>query len=209
MSANDPRLARFAGLLYLVIIATGLTAEFVLRAPLTPDIAPDLAAAILRQSAMGDAVMILADVGLAIALFLLFRMLAPGIAIAAMVFRLVQAAILAGGLLILLAGAEGWASAADTLALHAMAYDVGLLFFGVNSLLTALLVMWAGGAGRFIGPALGAAGVVYVIGSTLRILAPDLVEAFQPAYLIAIVAELAFCIWLLLGAPRPVRIANA
>lgn len=200
--------ARAAGLLYLLIIVAGLTAEFVIRAPLAtaiPGGSGDVAA-ILRLSALADAAMVLADVGLAVLLFLMLRAYGEGLALAAMVFRLVQAALIAAGLLVLLAGAGGMiVDPAATLALHATAYDIGLLFFGVNAVLTGLLLARIGGVARLLGAGIAVAGLVYLVGSTLRIGAPQLVALFEPAYLVAVVAEVSFCLWLLAGAGRASR----
>ena len=208
---HTPTPARAAGLLYVIIILAGLSAEFLVRGPLASGLSvpTEAVAAILRRSALLDAAMVLADVGLAVLLFGLLRPLGAGLALAAMVFRLVQAALIAMGLVLLLAGAEGLIpDPAATLLLHGMAYDIGLLFFGVNGVLSAVLLPRLGGIGPVLGAGLAAAGLVYGAGSTLRIVAPDLVEAFAPAYLIAIVAEVAFCAWLLTGARAAQRVTT-
>ena len=137
--------ARLAGLLYLVIILTGLGAELGLREPMTDLSDPDAtAAAILsapsrfRLAIAADLVMALSDAGLAILLYLMFRALAPGLALSAMVFRLIQTVLIAASLMALMTAwlvlirADGL-SDAPTLALvfldlHAHGYDLGLVF---------------------------------------------------------------------------------
>jgi hypothetical protein len=59
---------------------------------------------------------------------------------------------------------------------------------------------------RILAGAIILAGLVYLTGSGLRIAAPEAVAAFQPAYLICILAELAFALWLLLGR-KPLNLA--
>ena len=209
----DPRrLARFAGVLYLAIIALGLSGELAVRGVLiVPGDAAATAAAIradpglFRLGIAADALMAVCDVGLAVLLFVLLRPAGPVLALAAMVFRLVQAAVIAANLLslhwaltILLDGLGPDALAAGMLGLHAVGYDVGLIFFGVNSLLVGVLLVRAEWFPAWLGIGIGAAGLVYLAGSTLRLLAPGWVEAFAPAYLVCIVAELAFALWLLL-----------
>jgi hypothetical protein len=66
----------------------------------------------------------------------------------------------------------------------------------------AALILRSGWIPRLIGFGIGAAGLVYLTGSYLRILAPGLADSFAPAYAICLLAELAFALWLLLLAPR-------
>ncbi|THD82376.1 DUF4386 domain-containing protein [Aliigemmobacter aestuarii] len=208
------RNARLAGLLYLVIIVTGLGAELGLRGPLI-DLgdADATAAAILaspgqfRLAIAADLVMALSDAGLAILLYLIFRAMAPGLALAAMVFRLIQTVLIAASLMALLTAwlvlnrAEGL-NDTPTLALvfldlHAHGYDLGLVFFGVNSLIMGLMVGRSGLFAKAFGAGLLVAGLVYLTGSGLRLFAPDWSAVFAPAYGLTILAETAFCLRLL------------
>ncbi len=219
--------ARIAGLLYLVIIVFGIGSEVVLRGPLvdTGD-ASRTARAILdalgsfRLAIMADLVMAVCDVALAVLLFQILRVVDATLSLTAMVFRLVQAAILGMNLmtlqmaLMLLTGAQdvaGLASdQAQAIALlfinaHGYGYDLGLVFFGVNSLLTGILVWRSTFMPRPVGAGLVAAGAVYLAGSTVRFLAPDLTETFAPAYGIPVIAETAFCLWLIVVGVRTAR----
>ncbi|KAA9006028.1 DUF4386 domain-containing protein [Histidinibacterium aquaticum] len=206
------QMARGAGALYLLIIVLGLTAEVGLRGGLlVPGDAMATGAAIaagaqkLRLAIASDAVMALADVGLAVLLYRLLKDFGPTLALGATAFRLVQAAVIGASLPLLFAatvhaGTEAGAPlAAEALARHGFAYDMGLLFFGVNSVLTGLLIARTGRVGRTLGPLLIAAGAVYLAGSFLRILAPGAAEAFAPAYGICVISETAVCVWLLSG----------
>ncbi|MFX0547636.1 DUF4386 domain-containing protein [Roseovarius sp. S1116L3] len=209
------RKARFAGLLYLVIIVTGLGAEIGLRAPLIDLGDGDAtAAAILvapgqfRFAIAADLVMALSDAGVAILLYLIFRAMAPGLALSATVFRLIQTVLIAASLMALLTAwlvlsrAEGLTDA-PTLALvfldlHAHGYDLALVFFGVNSLIMGVLVWHSGLFAKAFGVGLALAGLVYLIGSGLRFFAPEISSVFMPAYGLTIFAETAFCLRLLL-----------
>ena len=215
------RKARLAGLLYLVIIITGLGAELGLRGPLI-DLgdADATAAAILaapgrfRLAIAADLVMALSDAGLAILLYLIFRTMAPGLALSAMVFRLIQTVLIAASLMALvtaslvLTHADGLSDAPLLalvfLDLHAHGYDLGLVFFGMNSLIMGCLVWRSGVFAKAFGAGLAAAGLVYLAGSGLRLLAPEWSSMFTPAYGLTILAEAAFCLRLLSQrVPRP------
>jgi hypothetical protein len=102
MPAPTLPMVRFAGLLYLVIIVFGISSEVLLRGPLVASGSADaVASAIaanpvpLRLSIAADAVMAMSDAALAVLLFLILRAYGPGLALAAMVFRLMQGAVIA------------------------------------------------------------------------------------------------------------------
>ena len=73
-----------------------------------------------------------------------------------------------------------------------------MIFFGINCLLTGYLVIRSGFLPRFIGALVIAAGLVYLTGSFILFLAPALSAGFEIAYLIPLIAELSFCLWLLI-----------
>ena len=212
-------LARAAGLLYLAIIALGLWSELGVRARLiVPGDDAATAANLLASQGLfalslaADTVMAMADIALAIVLAALFWTVAPVLAAMAAAFRLIQAATIAaalvayhGALLILQQGGPGAAGAAGiALALHGDGYDLGLAFFGVNSLLTGWLVIRSRLLPRLIGVGVAAAGLVYLAGSAAVFLAPDLVPVITPAYGVPILAESDMALGLLLlGLRRP------
>ncbi|WP_136635415.1 DUF4386 domain-containing protein [Pseudooceanicola onchidii] len=194
-------LPRLAGLAYLGIIALGLGAEVGLRMPVTTAADPAAALADALKSwrlAIGaDIVMATLDVALALMLFRLFRPLGPDLALSALVLRLVQMAVIAAHLPLLVSAI----TATDPMPLidrHGAGYDLGLWFFGLNALAMSVLLARAG-AGWLAG-LIGAAGVVYLTGSLTRFVAPEINALIQPAYLIPVVAELSFALWLLISA---------
>ncbi|MCB1397200.1 MAG: DUF4386 domain-containing protein [Rhodobacteraceae bacterium] len=217
-STSLTRMARWAGVLYLAIIVAGLGAELGVRARLIDlSDAGATAAAILsapglfRLGIAADLLMALCDAGLAILLYAIFRPVAPILALSALVFRLLQTALIAANLIALqtawmLLTADGIdqapALALVFLDLHGHGYDLGLVFFGVNSLMTGALIWRSGYFGRIFGAGLAAAGLVYLTGSVLRFFAPDLTDTFAPVYAITILAETAFCLRLLLDRRR-------
>ncbi|MEE4279974.1 MAG: DUF4386 domain-containing protein [Halieaceae bacterium] len=208
------RRIRLAGLLYLTIIIAGLSAELWLRGPLIDLADAEGTAAAIRaapgqfQSAIAaDLVMALCDAGLAVLLYLIFRRVAQGLALAAMVFRLIQSTLIAANLMALQTAwillsershiADAESLALVFLSLHGYGYDLGLMFFGVNSLIMGQLVWRSGNFARGFGAGLAAAGLVYLAGSAVRFFAPDLSATFAPAYAVTIIAETAFCLRLL------------
>lgn len=209
LPGHDPKLTRLAGALYLVIILCGVWSEGFARAQLIfpSDTAATFAALKARPGLLGlsiaaDTVMALADVALAVLFLHLLRPLGPILATCAAALRLVQAAVIAASLILLagvfplLAGPET-GLAAQFAAMHGAGYDIGLIFFGVNSLLMAVLLRRAGDVPRPVWLGVAAAGLVYLTGSYLRLLAPGLHATFQIAYLVPLLAETALCLWLL------------
>jgi hypothetical protein len=215
-----------AGVLYAAIIVAGMWGEAAVRAPLLiPDDPKGTATAVqdalglLRASLATDMLMLIADVGVAVLLYRLLRAQGPTLAMAAMAFRLMQAAVLAANLLnlqvmvLLLDGGRSAALMGDTAAAwitvllqaHAHGYDLGLLFFGINALLTGALLWRAAWVPRTLALLVVAAGVVYLMGSGIRLLAPGLSEAFAPTYALPLLAESAFCGWLLWAGARSKR----
>lgn len=199
---------RLAGVLYLVIIICGLWAEGYVRGTLVvQDDAGATARNLLqheglfRMGLLADTVMALADVAVGVLLFGLLAPLGPGLALAALAMRLVQAAIIGSALpglhhALRLAGTDPERALA-AIQNHGFSYDMGLIFFGLCCLMTGRLLLRA--EARILAGAIMLAGLVYLTGSALRIVAPAAVAAFQPAYLICILAELALALWLLMG----------
>jgi hypothetical protein len=212
-AALDRPTATAAGLLYLTVIACGLTAELGLRAGLAVPGDPGATAANLlaapgrfRLSVALDTLMALADVALAVLLFHLFRPAGPLLAALAAAFRLVQTAVVASGLAalhgavrLLDAGALPADTAAALAALrledHAHGYDLGLAFFALACALLGVLIRRSGAG--WLGLLVMAAGAVYLTGTALRVLAPELAAGFAPAYAVPLLSEVGLCLWLL------------
>lgn len=210
-------LGRAAGLLYLAIIVCGIGSEVFIRGSLYDDMDISVTAAnILTNSALfktgflADSIMLLCDVAIAIVLYLLFRQVDKTLALSAMVFRLVQAVIIGMSLLfyyatylLLTSNAQPDGQTYTMLSLlidiHAYGYDLGLIFFGIANIALGVLVIRSGFCPRPLGHGLVIAAVIYVIGSYARFFAVEYHTFVEPAYLVPLLAELAFCLWLLFG----------
>jgi hypothetical protein len=211
--------ARVAGVLYLVIIVFGIFGEMFVRSGLiipgdAAATASNIAASqgLFRGGFLADSVMFLCDVGLAVLLYVLLRPVSKMVALVAMCFRLTQTAVIAVNLLhyhaaMLLLNGPGYPEALGTnqlnaltsffLDLHAHGYDLGLILFGLHCLLLGYLIYKSRYMPKILGALVVAAGFVYLIGSYTRFLAPGYVAAVAPIYIVAIVSELALCLWLL------------
>ena len=217
---SPARWARVAGVLYLIIILCGVGSEALVRGQL---IAPgDWERTVtnltgnemmFRLGIMVDVIMALADVGLGI---LLYHLLAPGgsvLSLSAMLFRLMQAAIIGLNLLNLhrvmdlamQGSAEPWLGVLglNLLDAHATGYDMGLFFFAINCFLVGALIIRSGWIPGILGYGIFASGLVYLTGSALHMLIPAFQPAMAPAYLIPLIAESAFCVWLLAAKIEP------
>ena len=219
---NSPlhRYARIAGILYLIIIIFGISSEVMIRSALIVPGNANLTAAnilgaqsLFRFGFFADSVMLFADVAIAVLFYVLFKSFNNTLSLTAAAFRFAQAAVLSFNLLnyhsaiLLLNGASQTAGlesgqinslALHFLNLHAHGYDLGLLFFGISNLVLGYLILKSAYFPRLIGYGLLAAALVYLLGSYTRFLLPDSFAAIQPAYEIPLLAELAFCFWLLI-----------
>lgn len=230
------RTARIAGLLYLVIVASGMFAQFFVRDALTVPGDPTATAAAIaasegmfRAGIAADLVMIASDVAIALAFLVLFRPVSRALATLAAFFRLTQATILGFNLLNLflvlqlLGGGEALGALGEAqrhaLALvfldaHAIGYTIGLVFFALSLLVLAPLVIRSGFIPRVFGVALAVAGVAYLVDGFALTLFPGYAayaDLFGMVVLVpAFLAEFSFALWLLIrGVRTPGRAAPA
>jgi Domain of unknown function (DUF4386) len=216
--------ARAAGVGYLVIIVTGIFAEFFVRSNLiVPGDATATAGNIVaaqslyRVGLIGELLMLACDVMVALALYVVFEPVSRSLALLAAFFRLVHAAIVGGNLLntwvpLVLLGDASFLTVFEPAQLHALAllfldahaygYVIGLVFFGLHCLLLGYLVLRSRYVPRILGVLLLAASLGYLVDSVGRTLLPnydDVASLFGIVVLVpAFVGELSFCLWLLL-----------
>lgn len=218
--------ARVAGVLYLIIIVFGISSEVFIRSSLIVHDDPATTATNIQMSSMlfrtgfaADTVMLLADVAIAVLFYVLLKPVGRTLALLAAVFRLAQAAILGANLLnyyaalMILSGA-GYMAAFDATQLHALAmlmlemhghgYDLGLIFFGVSNLILGYLVIKSSHFPTVFGYGLQAAGAVYLAGSFTLFLLPAYITFVEPAYIVPLVAEVSFALWLLFKGVRKI-----
>lgn len=217
--------ARIAGLLYLVIIVCGIFSEVFIRSSLIEAGNASATAAnilasegLFRIGFISDSIMLLSDVAIAVLFYVLLKPVSKTLALMAAAFRLTQASVLGLNLLnyyaaLLLLKGTGYTAAFETeqlnslaalfLEMHSHGYDLGLLFFGLSSLILGHLVTRSDYFPSILGYGLMAAAVVYLVGSFTLFLFPGYESMIMPAYIVPLVAELSFCLWLLVKGVRP------
>lgn len=220
--------ARLAGAGYLVIIVAGLFAELGVRQALMVPGDAAATAANLAASAQryrlgiaADLVMVVTDVLVAGALYALFRVVHQSLAALGALLRVAHAASYAAVLLamylpLLLVGpgadtaaipeAQRQGLALVLLQLHGYGYAVALAFFGAHCLVLGWLVKHSGLVPPVLGVLLMIAGAGYLLDTFARTVLLDYdavatgfgLVVFVPA----VVAELSFCLWLLIKGVR-------
>ncbi len=222
--------ARVAGVLYLVIIASGLFAEIGVRSQLIEPGDPATTAQnimdspiLFRAGMAADIVMLIADVAIAIALFRLFEPLDRTLSLLAAAFRMTQTAILGLNLLNMLQAVRiiddadylrGFAAGqVDTLALlyldaHKYGYILGLAFFGASTIIISYLALSSKELPRPLGVLLGLAGAGYLVDTFSYFLIPGYDGSASAIVLApALVAEIWFALWLLTKGQRLERLS--
>jgi len=199
--------ARIAGLLYLVLIVTGLFSQIVLTGVTVPGDPAATAANIVddqwlyRIAFVASIALILCEAVLTIILYYLLRPVSAVQSLLAAVFRLVSLPIYAAALLFmyaaLVAAAEpdGPASLAlFFLDLHTYGYAVGLTFFALNCFVMGRLLYRSSHAPRALGILLSIAGAGYLLNSVMIFTVPGASGSASAILLVpALIAEIWFC----------------
>lgn len=210
--------ARFAGVLYLIIIVGGLFAEAFVRQQL---IVPGDPGAAVRNILEQE---LLYRVGFAVHLFYLacalplmlifyrlFQRVSRDMALLALIFGVVTITIEGVNLLKHLAPVR--LMAAESLGtfspeqLHALLYSyvslfgtgfaISLVFFGFFCFLLGYLIFESGFLPRFLGVLMGLAGLCYLTNSFSLFVVPGFAKMLFPYILLpCLVAELALALWL-------------
>ena len=212
--------ARVGGLLYLVIIIAGIFGEMFVRSGIV--VSGDAAATannivasqqLWRIGIAGDLVMHMCDVALMLVFYVLLRPVNRNLALLAVLFNLVQTAVLVANKLNLLtplfllgssdslkafAPAQLQALSYVALRTHDVGFGVGLIFFGCECLVIGYLIIRSGYLPRVLGVLMQIAGVCYLTNSFALILAPKVASTLFPAIMLpCLVAEASLCLWLL------------
>lgn len=212
--------ARVAGVLYVMIIIFGIYSEVFVRSNLiiSGDTSATVTNIILSKSSyqsafVGDFIMIVCDVAIAVIFYILLKHVNITLAITASLFRLTQAAILGFNLLNYYAASllvESTVyldifekSEIDTLAIfflnmHSYGYDLGLLFFAISNFILGYLIIKSKYFPTVLGLGIVTAAAVYYSGSMVRFLLPEFVNIMEPLYVLPFVVELSFALWLLI-----------
>jgi hypothetical protein len=208
-----------AGFLYLLNIAAGaFVYGFVRSTTITPGDAGRTAANILQHAQLyrlgfvAGLVPVLCNIPLALIFYELFKVVNRSCSALIAFFILVATAIESVNLLnyyaplIFLERADPSAFKPEqlhafaymSLALHAIGFNVAVVFFAFYDLLIGYLVFRSGFLPRILGVLMAVAGLCYLVNSFASFLAPGFAAHLLPYILMpSAVGELALCLWLL------------
>jgi hypothetical protein len=213
-------LARWGGVLYLIIIVIGALGEAVVRGRIVDSGDARATAANLqslewlwRLGVAGEVLLLVGATGLTVILFVLLRPVNRDLAVAAVLFNLVSIST-EGGAAVSLAGAlspltnpvylrafgpeQVHAMAMLSIRAHTTGFGIALIFFGVECILLGRLIYRSGFLPRTLGVLMPIAGVCYLVNSFSVLLSPPLASRLFPAVLLpCLIAELALALWLL------------
>lgn len=225
----SPRQAgRLAGFAYLGLFVLGIFANFFVRDGLieagdAASTAANIAEsqALFRWGLVAFLTIFLLDVAVAWLLYILFRTISGSISLVAAWFRLVYTVLLGVALVFfflalkLLSGPDyltvfnsGELNAQGLLFLDAFndAWLIGLTAFGIHLIILGYLMLKSDYMPKIIGGLIAVAGSAYIVDTVANSLLSNYAE-YETVFLIivavpAVIAELAFTIWLLLKAGR-------
>jgi hypothetical protein len=213
--------ARIGGILYLILIFVGMFAVIFVRDKLIVSGDPAATANnimasqfLWRLGIAADLVMHVFDIPIMFAIFVLLRPVHRNLALLALLFNLIQTAVLVANKLNLVAAllpldSADYLKALDphllqaqiylSLKLHDIGFGIGLIFFGFTCLVNGYLIFRSGFLPRAIGVLMQIAGVCYLTNSFALIIAPQFSHSLFPWIMLpSLVAELSFCLWLII-----------
>jgi hypothetical protein len=215
------KLARIAGLLYLFVIASGLFAEVFVRQKLRIEGDAMAIAKHLIKREMLSRLGLVADlfnfvIGLpaVLIIYVLFKPVNKFLIQLAMLFVIIQTAIIATNLLnqispLLFMGNNGYLEAFGpgqraalsmyALDLQSQGYGLGLVFFGCYCIIVGYLILKSTLMPRLLGYLYALAGISYVANTFTMLLSRDFANPLFPYFAaISFIGEVSFCLWLLI-----------
>jgi hypothetical protein len=222
------RLARTAGILYLLIIVFGLIAQIFVRDNLVDyENAAITASRILNSESwyrfgfVSELIMLMCDVGVTVVLYIILKDTNKNLSILATAFRLCSIIILAVTALThysALSFLDGSAYlkvfnsdqlnafALFAVKIHGVGYNISLLFFGVHLVLLGLLIKQSTIFPHFLGLLLIIGGCCYIINSITWFQFPSWVKYIYPYILIpSAIGEWLFCFYLIVKGIKVVK----
>jgi hypothetical protein len=212
---------RTAGVLYLLIIISGLFSElFVRSGMIVPGDATATAENITANSFLfrigfiSDLIMVMSDVGVALLFYILLKPVNHGLSMLAAFFRLAQATVLGINLLnfylpLLLLSDNSYMSSfsgeqLNSLSLlflnaHSYGYLISGVFFGISCVILGYLIFQAEYFPKGLGILVVAAGISYLTDCFVNFLFPELASSSEILVMtVAVVSELSLCLFLLI-----------
>jgi hypothetical protein len=218
---SSPQLyARFAGVLYLIIIIAGLSSEFLFRGTLI--VAGDPAAtannliaseSLWRAGILIEYLSLICTTVLAMIYFFLLRSVHKNLNLLATFFRLISIVVqvvailhLTSALFPLLSPEANKAFTPEqvysltnfAIESHSFDYGISLLFLGCCFLIHGCLIFKSGFLPKFLGILIQVAGLGYLTNSFTLILAPKLTAWTFPIIILPVfIGEISLSLWLL------------
>lgn len=209
--------ARVGGIAYLIIIIIGIFGELITRERIvvSGDVATTASnivahSQLWRAGIAGDLIMHVCDIIVMLCLYALLRPVNRNLALLALLFNLIQTAVLVSNKLNLVMPLfyledKNYLKALDPQQLQALSYlsikahgyvfGIGLIFFGCTCLVNGYLIFKSTFLPKAIGVLMQLAGVGYLLNSFALILAPRFSNfgLLVPAF----IGELSLCLWLI------------
>jgi len=218
---SNKNLARVAGLLYLIVIATGLFAEIFVRQAfkvsgdaLTTANNIQSSEMLFRLGVVADIVNFICGLPCVLIIYFLFKRINKYLLQLALVFVIIQTAIIAVNLLnqtspLLILGNNAYLKSFQpnqlatlsqlSLNIQAVGYAIGLVFFGFYCLLVGYVIFKSKIVPKLLGILYIISGIGYLINSFTMLLSKGFANPIFSYVAIPIfIGELSFCLWLLI-----------
>lgn len=228
---SNKNLARIAGLFYLIVIATGLFAEIAVRQAF--NVSGDALATanniqksemLFRLGIAADIVNFVCGLPCVLIVYFLFKRINKFLLQLALVFVIIQTAIIAVNLLnqtspLLILGNDAYLQSFQpnqlaalsqlSLNIQAVGYAIGLVFFGVYCLLVGFVVYKSKLVPKFLGILYAISGIGYLINSFTMLLSKGFENpVFSYVAIPIFIGELAFSLWLLIKGIESAEVFN-
>jgi hypothetical protein len=228
---SNKNLARIAGLLYLIVIATGLFAEVFVRQALKVSEDALTTANNIQSSEMlfrwglvADLINFVCGLPCVLIIYFLFKRVNKFLLQLALIFVVIQTAIIAVNLLnqispLLLLSNNTYlktfqpnqlaALSQLSLNIQGVGYAIGLVFFGFYCLLVGYVIFKSKMVPKFLGILYIISGLGYLINSFIMLLSKGFANPLFTYIAIPIfIGELSFCLWLLIKGVDNSKIFN-
>ena len=166
-----------------------------------------------RSGVAADLLMHMCDVPLMLIFYLLLKPVNKNLALMALLFNLIQTAVLVANKLSLVSalfplGGDDYLKSFNPQQLYSLTYfaikshsygfGIGLIFFGCTCIILGYLIFKSGYLPKVIGVLMQIAGICYLINSFSLIIVPSFADKLFPFILLPpFIAELSLCLWLI------------
>ena len=228
---SNKNLARIAGLLYLIVIATGLFAEVFVRQALKVSGDALATANNIHSSEMlflfylvADLINFVCGLPCVLIIYFLFKRINKFLLQLALIFVIIQTAIIAVNLLnqispLLILSNNAYlktfqpnqlaALSQLSLNIQGVGYAIGLVFFGFYCLLVGYVIFKSKMVPKFLGILYIISGIGYIINSFIMLLSKGFANPIFVYVAIPIfIGELSFCLWLFIKGVDNSKIFN-